>query len=223
MPYTLDSGIILPSVTEILNATATPRQRQLLADWEKENPGAGNEARARGNYVHAIAASYLLQEFPRKFPTIDTFPDSIQSYVKSLVPFLIECGPVRWVETEVGGGNHQFVWSELGYAGRPDWLVNIRQELVLVDLKTATKPYHPKYRGDGPAYAKFCKATTQLAAYTIAIEECLGVVPDRKLVLVALPDRYQTLEMSTEESTRAHRRWLKRLEKYQQYRGRAAP
>ena len=151
MSYTLSNGTILPSVTEILAATETPLQRQRLIDWDRDNPGVRDAACDRGTYVHALCASYLLQEFPRRFPD-STFPESIQPYFRGLIPFLADCGPALWAEHEVGGAGNQFVWSSLGYAGRPDWLVQVRGELVLIDLKTATSPYHAAYKGDGSAY-----------------------------------------------------------------------
>ena len=166
MPYTLPSGVILPSVTEILTATETPLQRQRLIDWDRDNPGVRDAACDRGTYVHALCASYLLQKFPRRFPNLSAFPESIQPYFRGLIPFLADCGPALWAEHEVGGGGvsrgeaspleppsgNQFVWARSGYAGRPDWLVQVRGELVLIDLKTATSPYHAAYKGDGSAY-----------------------------------------------------------------------
>lgn len=238
MPYTLIDGTILPSVTEILAATETKTARQRLIDWERDNPGVRDAACDRGTYVHALCASYLLQEFPRRFPNLSTEPESIQAkpphasrreppagsavYFRGLIPTLSDCGPALWAEHEVGGAGNQFVWSSLGYAGRPDALVQVRGELVLIDLKTATSPYHAAYKGDGSAYARFCKATTQLAGYAQAVEETLGVKPDKQVVLVAMEQGCQVLQVSTAESTKAEKRWRNRLEKYQRMHGRAS-
>lgn len=64
MPYMLPNGDILPNVDKILKATIPVWQKKKLNTWEKENFGVAANVRERRNYVHIIAASYLLQKFP---------------------------------------------------------------------------------------------------------------------------------------------------------------
>jgi hypothetical protein len=235
MPYTLPCGTILPSVTEILAATESPDKKQRLAEWNLENPGVGEQKCDRGSAVHAAAANYLLQPQPR-LPAdwrflpfgktkereyyralyqshLDSVPEFALDHYRSTLPYLMEIGECYWVEHQVGGV-HEFVWSKLGYAGRPDIVAMVDDCLTLIDIKTCDEPYSPTWKNKA-GYAKFCKAATQLAAYNLAVRETLGLKPERLAILVALSDRYQLLEVNRKAGELAEKRWHKRLKQFQ--------
>lgn len=236
MPYTLACGTVLPSVTEILSATETKKQRDRLQQWNLDNPGMAEAARERGNAVHNAVQDYLLQPQPRlpmhpgsvAFGKIkerlhysalyDTSTQLVcpiaENYYRSILPYLMEIDKVYWAEHEVGGAGNKYVWSSLGYAGRPDIVAVTDENLQLIDVKTTLGQYSSSYR-DGAGYAKYCRATTQLAAYAILVEETLGLKPDQLVILVAGEERCQVIEISRQGWDAAQKRWLKRLTKYQ--------
>lgn len=237
MPYTLACGTVLPSVTEILSATETKKQRDRLLQWNLDNPGMAAFARERGNAVHNAVQDYLLQPQPRLpvhpgsvafgkikerlhysalYDTSTRLACSIAAdYYRSILPYLMEIDKVHWAEHEVGGSENKYVWStQFGYAGRPDILAVADGGLTLIDVKTSLGQYSSSYR-DGAGYAKYCRATTQLAAYAILVEETLGLKPDQLVILVAGEERSQVIEISRQGWDTAQKRWLKRLTKYQ--------
>jgi hypothetical protein len=126
-------GTILPSVTEILAATQTSKQRQQLATWIAANIGVGKQLCDHGSAVHAVAAAYLKQLQPR-LPAdwrflpfgktkereyyralyqshLDSVPEFALDYYRSILPYLMEIGECFWVEHQVGGVHLPTRWG----------------------------------------------------------------------------------------------------------------
>lgn len=235
MPYTLPSGVVLPSVTEILKATQTKKQREQLQKWVAENPGVGETSSNRGNKTHSAVAAYLNQPQPRLplhpglFPFnkvkerehyralyqghLTQVPEIATGYYRSILPYLMEIERCYWVEHQINGEN-SFLWSKDGYAGRPDIICDYEDEITLIDLKTCDGAYHRRYQKDGGAVARFTKAATQLVAYAHLCVETLGFQPAKLIIMVAQPNSSQLIELTTTEIFKAEKRWRKHLAKF---------
>ena len=55
----LCSGLYMPSVTTVLSATETEKSKAGLRTWQKNNPGALEEASKRGSAIHLGCENYI--------------------------------------------------------------------------------------------------------------------------------------------------------------------
>lgn len=147
----------------------------------------------------------------------------------------------QYIQVQPDGSSTGCLYSfRLGYAGCPDLLgvytavkngvVVFEKELTLCDEKTSGKPYSrnkPKHPGRGAdaetkrifrkassGYKSFWRTCVQLAAYSLLVEECLGLSPSQQMILVGCEKQAQRFILRPEEKELARKEWLERLEQY---------
>src|SRR5439155_895565 len=116
--------------------------------------GLGAEAQRDAGAQRGTALHQALQVYCEKatVPRLSDFEPHVRGYVQGLCSWLLEASPEPLiVERIVGSPKEQF-------AGRFDLLCEIDGRRVLVDLKSAAKPY-PEHH-------------LQLAGYRYAMQEC---------------------------------------------------
>lgn len=221
----------LPSVTTILSATQG--NKASLERWNKKNPGKREEAAARGTAVHSRMEHYLLGE--REFE----YNEIVEPFWKGLPEKLDKFENVIWAENPVdnhyswtiGGDGVSRVWhpgcnnnETWGWAGAPDIIAEYQGKVILGDLKTSNGLYYGKWPGpDTPrdeygmrraGFVKYQKCCMQLAAYHMAIEHTIGIVPDIHMILVATAERAQTFAIQGRTIQKYKEKWLQTVEKY---------
>ena len=90
--------------------------------------------------------------------------------------------------------------------------------VILGDYKTSNgSPVLPKEKGDRAnftGWSKLNKCGLQLGAYSIAVEETLGLHIDAAQILVSTPEIDQCFTFQGDELERFKTRWLQRVRKY---------
>lgn len=202
----------LPSVTSILSATQSDTTRQKLAAWNALNPGMADQAAERGTWVHGAVENYvrgLAVNAPQQYlPYWENLPETLDQ--------LFDGGKVLWSEKPlnkpewlnyvgedgVGRIHYYDAEREMGWAGCCDVIYKDKNgETILGDFKTSVGPYalnFPKKDLDIPEKIKKAlisgvfkakKTQLQLAAYTIAAEDCFGIKIDKTQIVVATPTK----------------------------------
>lgn len=200
----------LPSVTSILSATQSEETQKKLAHWNVMNPGALENAAARGTFVHNAVENWirgLLVEPPREYlPYWTGMPERLEE--------LLTGGKVLWSEKpynqpqwsrytgEDGVGRIHYYDENTGYgyAGCCDIIYRDQNgEIILGDFKTSTGPYSFRFPKAGmnlddklrkaliSGVFKLKKTQLQLAAYKKAAESCLGISIDKTQIIVSTP------------------------------------
>ena len=219
-----------PSVTSILGKTSSAHSKKVLSNWQKNNPGGLEKAAARGTAVHGACENYI-----RGLPV--DLPDEYLPYWNGLSKHLDKFDHFLWSEKPlknewdhcVGSDGISRVWShKYGFCGCPD-LVGVRNNVViLADFKTSSSPYcryFPKEnnRQNFTGWSKLNKCGLQLAAYSLAIEETLGIHIDCAQILVSTPEIDQSFLLHGDELDRFHVRWLQRVRQYQELKEKGEP
>ena len=212
-----------PSVTSILGKTSSAHSKKILSNWNKNNPGGLAAAAARGTAVHGACENYI-----RGLPV--ELPEEYQPFWNGLSKHLDKYDHFLWSEKPlkdewnhcVGSDGISRVWShQYGFCGCPD-LVAVRNNVViLADFKTSNSVYcryFPKEnnRTNFTGWSKLNKCGLQLAAYSIAIEETLGLHVDCAQILVSTPETDQSFLFHGDELDRFRVRWLQRVRQYQE-------
>jgi hypothetical protein len=213
-----------PSVTTILGKTASAHSKKVLSNWQNKNPGGLQKAAARGTAIHNACERYI-----RGLPT--EVPDEYLPFWRGLSQHLDRYDSFLWSEKPlrsewdhcIGSDGISRVWShEYGFCGCPD-IIGIRNSVIILgDFKTSNGPYcryFPKEkgnRGDFTGWSKLSKCGMQLAAYSIAAEETLGLHIDAAQILVSTPEIDQSFLFHGDELGRFRTRWLQRVRKYRE-------
>lgn len=174
------------------------------------NPGALENAAARGSFIHNAVENYIrgLAVHPA---------DGVLAYWKGMPEKLDELlneGTVLWSEKpynqpqwskyvgEDGVGRIHYYNENTGhgYAGCCDIIYrDANGEIILGDFKTSVGPYSanfPKAKDNLPdnvrkslisGVFKLKKTQLQLAAYTLAAETCLNIKIDKTQIIVSTP------------------------------------
>jgi hypothetical protein len=223
----------LPSVTTILSATGG--NKAALERWAKKNPGGREAAAARGTRVHSLMEEYLLGI--NKNPVIEE--EEIAQFWSGLPENLDKLGRVIWAENPVG---EAFPWctgedtisrvwhpgvkegETWGWSGAPDIVAEYKNKIVLGDLKTSNGPYYAKWPGpDCPkneygmrraGFLKYQKCQMQMAAYAMALEHTVGIVPEIMMIFVATRERSQVFAIQGGTIEKYKQKWLEAVEKY---------
>jgi hypothetical protein len=158
------SGVWMPSVTSILHASSTPTP---FAQRSRVSIG---DARARGTVIH-----YYCERRLRGYRAATAIPDDLRPYWDSLQPALKQLRSPRAVE--------KFVWHrDHRYAGTLDAVAEFRGvPNTLVDFKTAANP-------DRLTVSQLRSYSLQLAAYSGAVKDTMGIDVNQALLLIAHPD-----------------------------------
>jgi len=224
----------LPSVTTILSATQG--NKAALERWAKKNPGGREAAAARGTKVHSLMEEYLLDI--NRNPQIDD--PEIAEFWNGLPDNLSKLENVIWAENPanpydyawtMGGDGISRVWhpgneknKNYGWAGAPDIVAEYKGQVVLGDLKTSNGPYYSKWPGpDTPkaeygkrraGFMKYSKCQLQLAAYALALEHTINIVPEVCMTFVATRDNVQVFAIQSSTIEKYKQKWLDTVNKY---------
>lgn len=224
----------LPSVTTILSATSG--NKAALERWAKKNPGGREAAAARGTKVHSLMEEYLLGV--NKEPKIDD--PEIAEFWNGLPENLGKLENVLWAENPVnpddfgwtmGGDGISRVWhpgikedKKWGWAGAPDIVAEYKGKIVLGDLKTSNGPYYSRWPGpETPkgeygkrraGFMKYSKCQLQLAAYALALEHTINVIPQICMTFVATRDSIQVFAIQPATIEKYKQKWLDTVSKY---------
>ena len=218
----LCSGLYLPSVTTVLGATESEKAKRGLKQWIEKNPGASEEAAARGTAVHLACENYI-----RGLPT--NIPDEYAAFFQGMDKVLDFFDSFDWSETPLRSDWYHlrsddkqtsYVWStEHQYAGCPDVVGRIGGVKVIADFKTSVAPYRTSFpdRGDAQGYGGFReyqKCSQQLGAYRNALLERTGFRCEAALIIVATEETTQAIFVDDDQLSLAESRFLKRCEQF---------
>ena len=230
----------LPSVTSVLSATQSEETRQKLAHWNVMNPGALENAAARGTFIHNAVENWirgLPVEPPNEYrPYWTDMPEKLEE--------LLGNGTVLWSEKPY----NQPQWSQYtgddgvgrihyydeatghGYAGCCDIIYRDENgETILGDFKTSVGPYSSRFpRANSGIDDKLRKALIsgvfklkktqlQLAAYKLAAERCLGIQIDKTQIIVstAVPEfSVQVFTFGKKDIEKHEELWLEVVKKF---------
>ena len=214
----LCSGIYMPSVTTVLSATESEKSKAGLRTWQKNNPGALEEASTRGSAIHLGCENYLRGLDPN-------VPDQYQEFWNGISTYLDWFDTIHWSERPLRSDWHHlrsddkqvaYVWStEYKFAGCPDLIGEIGGVNVIADFKTSNAPYRSSFpdRGDRMGFGgfrKFQKCAQQMAAYRLALKERTGFECDVALIIVATEKLTQGIFIDTDQMNLYESRFLKR-------------
>ena len=128
----------MPSVTTVLSATESEKSKAGLRTWQRNNPGALEEASTRGSAIHLGCENYL-----RGLPP--DVPEQYQEFWNGISTYLDWFDVLHWSERPLRPDwNHlrsddrevAYVWStEHRYAGCPDLI----GEMVVSELLLTSK------------------------------------------------------------------------------------
>jgi len=224
----------LPSVTTILSATSG--NKAALERWAKKNPGGREAAAARGTKVHSLMEEYLLGV--NKNPQIDN--PEIAEFWNGLSENLDKLENILWAENPtnpydyewtMGGDGISRVWhpgihenKNQGWAGAPDIIAEYKGQLILGDLKTSNGPYYSRWpdsetpKGEygkrRAGFVKYTKCQLQLAAYSLAIEHTIDLVPEIFMTFVATRESVQVFAIQSSTIAKYKQKWLDTVDKY---------
>ena len=218
----LSSGLYMPSVTTVLSATESEKSKAGLRTWQKNNPGALEEASTRGSAIHLGCENYLRGLDPG-------VPEEYQDYWNGITQYLDWFDILHWSERPLRPDwNHlrsddrevAYVWStEHMYAGCPDLIGEIGGVKIIADFKTSTGPYMNTFpeRGDRIGFGgfrKYQKCAQQMAAYRLALHERTGFMCDAALIIVSTPETTQGIFIDADQMDRFEGRFLKRAKQF---------
>lgn len=218
----LCSGMYMPSVTTVLSATESEKSKKSLATWQKNNPGALDEASKRGSAIHLGCENYL-----RGLPP--DIPDEYYPFWNGITEYLDWFDVLHWSERPLRPDWYHlrsddkevaFVWStEHRYAGCPDLIGEIGGVKVIADFKTSNGPYRNSFpdRGDRMGFGgfrKYQKCAQQMAAYRLALAERTGFKCDVALVIVSTPETSQGIFIDGDQLNLYESRFLKRVKQF---------
>ena len=218
----LCSGLYLPSVTTVLSATESEKSKASLRTWQKNNPGALEEASTRGSAIHKCCEDHI-----RGIPV--ECPDEYQGFWNGISQYLDWFDEIHWSERPLRPDwNHlrsddkevAFVWStEHKYAGCPDLIGEIGGVKVIADFKTSNAPYRNTFpdRGDRMGFGgfrKYQKCAQQMAAYRYALHERTGFLCDVALIIVSTEEQTQGIFIDGDQLSLYESRFLKRAQQF---------
>ena len=212
-----------PSVTTILSQTETAKSKASLANWAKKNPGAKEEAAARGTAIHACCEDYLRgkpihcpEAYLPFWQDMDKILDLVEEIHWSEKPLRPDWYHLRSPDKEFSA-----VWSERagGWCGCPDLICEIGGVKVLADFKTSNAFYRNSFpeRGDSSGFGgwrKYTKTVQQMASYAMALEERTGYRVDCALIIVSTEAGNQAIFVDRDQLSLAEAKFLKRCEQY---------
>lgn len=226
----LCSGLYMPSVTTVLSATESEKSKAGLRTWQKNNPGALEEASTRGTAIHKCCEDYL-----RGIP-VDC-PDRYKGFWNGMHQYLDWFDTIHWSERPLRKDWYHlrsedkevaYVWStEHLYAGCPDLIGEIGGVKVIADFKTSNAPYSNTFpeRGDRMGFGgfrKFQKCAQQMAAYRLALNERTGFLCDVALIIVSTEETTQGIFIDSDQMQLYESRFLKRAKQFHEMEDNAA-
>lgn len=200
------NGDLLPSVTTIIKATRTPKERDRLRKWQHKMDklhGAdtaeqeSSSARDRGNTIHKAIAQQLFS------PTDEVVvADELLPYWNSVRPIIKAIKNPCAIE-------HTVYHDTLKYAGTLDLIADWQEKSTIIDWKTS---------GRIKKLSWMSEAILQVVAYKGAYESMQELPIEQALVVVISPKQSQLFTIDQDEIATAWDLWLIRLEEYSRQR-----
>lgn len=201
--YLCPDGSKLPSVTTIIGATKSERDKQSLNNWKKR-VGHANAAEItrtaanRGTKMHSYLESFMKTS---EVGQPGTNPFSIQSH--NMASHVIQNG-LKDV-SEFYGTEVNLYYPEL-YAGTTDTVFLENGELVIGDFKQTNKPKKTEWIGD---------YFLQLASYMICHDELYGTKINKGKIMMCSPELvYQEWILEGDALRKYKDMWWNRLYQY---------
>ena len=217
----LCSGLYMPSVTTVLSATESEKSKAGLRTWQKNNPGALEEASTRGSAIHLGCENYLRGLDPGVPDEYQPFWNGITQYLDWFDILHWSERPLRpdWYHLRSDDRELYMCGVEHLYAGYPDLIGEIGGVKVIADFKTSNAPYMNRFpdRGDKMGFGgfrKYQKCAQQMAAYRLALEERTGFKCDVALIIVSTPETTQGIFIDSDQMDLYESRFLKRCKQF---------
>ena len=192
----------LPSVTTILNATKSEREKAKLEEWRKR-VGAkaadliSKQALSRGSSMHDFLEKFILNQL-----NLDLLGDN--SLEKQMADQIIENG-LRNDLSEVYGVEATLYYPGK-YAGAADLLGVYMGKETILDFKTGTKPRRDEWNDE---------YYLQLGAYSLAHNKVYGTNINQGIILLCTKDlMFQRFIVDAERLKDCQKRFLDRVELY---------
>ena len=191
-------GKLLPSVTTVLAATRTKKEREKLEKWEAEvgieqAQRIRQESLARGTALHRMIESYFDGD------EVDC-PEHLSGFweqTRKVLPHIPE-----YLSSEL-----TVTHPKEGYAGTLDllgfWLSH--ENLTLFDFKTSSKPKRRNWLDEHQL---------QVSAYIKALESAEFEGINQGMIVVLTPYNFQLFSLEREDIEQCYKSWLRRKEKY---------
>ncbi len=176
-------GRILRETKEFYKTSAhSPAKDKQLAE----------EARNRGIRLHEWIEDYLHRNS-------EPCPEDLEPWRRSIEPALKQIQKVLHVEAEV-------FHLELGYWGKVDCIVQIKEVLCLIDWKTREEPGSEE---------QIHEYKIQCAAYLEAANKTYGLAIKHALIAIALPNQKpQIIQLNSKSLNQHFQEWQKRVRKF---------
>ncbi len=230
----------LPSVTTILSSTQSAETQRKLAHWNQLNPGVADKAAERGTWIHGAVENHIRGLTVKPPKDYQPFWDGMPAQLDEL----LDGAKVMWSEKPmnmpqwnqfvgadgVGMIHYYDAHTEQGYAGCCDIIYKDKNgETILGDFKTSVGPYSYNFPRKSAnldpdlkkalvsGVFKLKKTQLQLAAYTLAAQNCLGIKIDKTQIIVSTPtERWptQVFTFSTKELAKHTEQWLAILKQF---------
>ena len=210
------SNRYVPSVTTILGAVASEKSKRSLENWCINNPGKKEEACERGSAIHLCCERYVRGLNPDVPPEYADYWQGMEKHLCNIDDVLWSERPMlpKWRKITVADDGMPRIWStDLLYSGTPDLVYKRDGMVILADYKTSSGPYCRHFPKDDPdrgkftGWMKFQKVCKQLAAYSIAFEETLGVKVDACQVIVSTSEMTQNFYIQGSEFEKFKTKW----------------
>ena len=192
----------LPSVTTILNATKSERDKAKLEEWRKR-VGAkaadqiSKEALSRGSSMHDFLEKFILNQL-----NLDLLGDN--SLEKQMADQIIENGLRNDLSEVYGVEATQYYPGK--YAGAADLLGVYMGKETILDFKTGNKPRRDEWNDE---------YYLQLGAYSLAHNKVYGTNINQGIILLCTKDlMFQRFIVDAERLKDCQKRFLERVELY---------
>ena len=192
----------LPSVTTILNATKSERDKAKLEEWRKR-VGAkaadqiSKEALSRGSSMHDFLEKFILNQL-----NLDLLGDN--SLEKQMADQIIENGLRNDLSEVYGVEATQYYPGK--YAGAADLLGVYMGKETILDFKTGNKPRRDEWNDE---------YYLQLGAYSLAHDKVYGTNINQGVILLCTKDlMFQRFIVDSERLKDCQKRFLEKVEQY---------
>jgi genome maintenance exonuclease 1 len=192
----------LPSVTTILNATKSERDKAKLEEWRKR-VGAkaadqiSKEALSRGSSMHDFLEKFILNQL-----NLNLLGDN--SLEKQMADQIIENGLRNDLSEVYGVEATQYYPGK--YAGAADLLGVYMGKETILDFKTGNKPRRDEWNDE---------YYLQLGAYSLAHDKVYGTNIKQGVILLCTKDlMFQRFIVDSERLKDCQKRFLEKVEQY---------
>ena len=192
----------LPSVTTILNATKSERDKAKLEEWRKRvgvkaADQISKEALSRGSSMHDFLEKFILNQL-----NLDLLGDN--SLEKQMADQIIENGLRNDLSEVYGVEATQYYPGK--YAGAADLLGVYMGKETILDFKTGNKPRRDEWNDE---------YYLQLGAYSLAHDKVYGTNIKQGVILLCTKDlMFQRFIVDSERLKDCQKRFLEKVEQY---------